>query len=102
MIPLFDLGSGVAGTAQGKVRSPGRLCYYDPRGMNDNRTLASCHTPRLNRFLSAARQLTLDLGGQWRRRAPEPGTERYAPMVGESGIRLEQEGARFSRLLCEL
>ena len=54
----------------------------------DNRELASCHTPRLNRFLSAVRQLVLELGGEWRLNPPEGMAKHYMVMVREDGIGL--------------
>lgn len=57
-----------------------------PRLLYDNRELAFCHTPRLNRFLSEVRGLTESLGGEWRRAPPEGSAEHYAQMVGEESI----------------
>ncbi len=54
----------------------------------DNRELASCHRPRLNRFLSTVRQLALELGGQWRLNPPEGMAKNYMAMVREDGIKL--------------
>lgn len=57
-----------------------------PRLLYDNRELAFCHTPRLNRFLSEVRRLAESLGGEWRRAPPEGSAEHYAQMVGEESI----------------
>jgi hypothetical protein len=60
-----------------------------PRLLYDNRELASCHTPRLNRFLSEARRLAEGAGGEWRCSPPEGSAEHYARMVGEESIRTD-------------
>lgn len=54
----------------------------------DNRRIAACHTPRLNRFLYAVHQLVLALGGSWQLREPEGTAKLYAPMVDQHGIKL--------------
>jgi hypothetical protein len=56
------------------------------RGMYNNRKLALCHTPRLNRFIAAVRAATLELGGNWSYEVDVPA---YAPMVTETGILLD-------------
>jgi len=176
VLPLFDLGSGVAPTSAGQLVTPARICYFDddgvrveaevndlgallqrlrpgdvdewsnfmahvapvtilsrsvvapssggsgrqrpvwitlslltdlwfpwvlgtiegeqplnplPRLLYDNRHLASCHTPRLNRFLTAVCRLAVDLGGEWSRRPPEGSAQHYSQMVGEAEILLD-------------
>ena len=60
-----------------------------PREMFDNRELAGAHTPRLNRFLAAARQACLGAQGEWLLEEPKPGAESYRFMVDEVGILLD-------------
>jgi hypothetical protein len=55
----------------------------------DNRELAQCHTPRLNRFISTVRELVLEYGGTWSIEFPPPSTGFYSPMVTEQGILLD-------------
>jgi hypothetical protein len=55
----------------------------------DNRELAQCHTPRLNRFISTVRELVLEYGGNWVIAYPPPDTGFYSPMVTEQGILLD-------------
>jgi hypothetical protein len=55
----------------------------------DNRELAQCHTPRLNRFISTVRELVLEYGGNWVIDSPPPDTGFYSPMVTEQGILLD-------------
>jgi hypothetical protein len=176
-LPLFDLGSGVAPTPSGQLRTPARLCYYsatgnlteeevedmglllehlrpddvewgkgymarvapvtllsqtatitgqkeasarprpiriaislltdiwfpsvlgllqdeqppapNPRRWYDNREIASCHTLRLNRFISSVRKLVLELGGEWSLVPAEGSAQHYTAMVREDGIVLE-------------
>lgn len=57
-------------------------------GMYDNRELALCHTPRLNRFLAGVQELVTEAGGEWELLAPEGSAEHYAGMVSENGISL--------------
>jgi hypothetical protein len=52
----------------------------------DNRALATCHTPRLNHFLTRIRETTLELGGTWEIDTDAPS---YMSMVTEMGISLE-------------
>jgi hypothetical protein len=56
--------------------------------LHDNRELAFCHTPRLNRFLASAHEITLELGGNWEVDWPEI-PKFYAEMVTENGILLD-------------
>jgi hypothetical protein len=55
----------------------------------DNRELAQCHTPPLNRFISTVRELVLEYGGIWRIDYPDPFIGFYAPMITEQGILLD-------------
>lgn len=55
----------------------------------DNRSLAEVHTPRLNRFLASVRRLVEAARGTWTIEEPFELAARYAPMVGETGIRLD-------------
>ena len=55
------------------------------RILYDNRELANRHTPRLNRFLAEARELTLSMGGTWE--LEQVNTPN--PMVTETGINLD-------------
>jgi hypothetical protein len=177
--PLFDVGYGVAATGEGRLRTPGQICFYQPDGSlatedvddlgellirlrsvppeagrhntaavapvtlqsravplpppeedsagrrsvrivielqtdiwfpqtrgylernlkppdyaprwYDNRELAACHTPRLNRFLRGARTAVLEHGGEWTRSPSEDCVEAYASMVGEEGVLLDAE-----------
>jgi hypothetical protein len=43
----------------------GKVIVYKEGELYDNRELAHCHTPRLNRFIQRVKQLTLDYGGKW-------------------------------------
>jgi hypothetical protein len=43
----------------------GKTVIYQEGEWYDNRELAMCHTPRLNRFIQRVKQLTLDYGGEW-------------------------------------
>ncbi len=176
ILPLFDLGLGVAENYNGVLRTPARLCYYNledelieaevenvgllleslrpddadwgsifmegvgpvtllsrpvslkeiaevtkqPRSVQikislrtdiwfpqvlgilegdqplspnsskwyDNRELANCHSPRLNRFLFKVHELTSELGGKWRLNPAEGMAEHYTSMVGEDSILL--------------
>ncbi len=54
----------------------------------DNRELACCHTPRLNRFISNVRQLTLSFGGSWKVGDVEV-SKLYKNRITEDGITLE-------------
>jgi hypothetical protein len=56
---------------------------------HDNRELALCHTPRLNRFLKEAHRLTLEAGGNWTLVPPEGIAKHYADMVGEDSVVLD-------------
>jgi hypothetical protein len=175
-LPLFNLGSGVAPTSSGQLRTPARLCYYNstghltetevedmglllehlrpddidwgrgymervapltllnqkfslqkndlqkaltppkpfritislltdiwfpqvlglleddqppvtyPRNWYSNEQLASCHTPRLNRFISTVQTSCLEIGGLWSVVPPEGSAKHYASMVKEDGI----------------
>jgi hypothetical protein len=59
-----------------------------PDDKYDNRELAQCHTPRLNRFISTVRELILDYGGNWSIAYPDPFIGFYASMLTEHGILL--------------
>ena len=54
----------------------------------DNHDLATCHTPRLNKFLNKVNQLTLNTGGEWKLNEAEGIAEHYQAMVKESSILL--------------
>lgn len=56
--------------------------------MYDNRMLADCHTPRLNNFLVAVRELALEIGCTWEL-DPNQTISPYQFMVSEQGIRLD-------------
>jgi hypothetical protein len=43
----------------------GQSIVWKTRQWQDNRELALCHTPRLNRFIQRVKRLTLDYGGEW-------------------------------------
>jgi hypothetical protein len=43
----------------------GQSVIWKTRQWQDNRELALCHTPRLNRFIQRVKQLTLGYGGEW-------------------------------------
>jgi hypothetical protein len=55
----------------------------------DNSELAASHTPRLNRFLEVARDLTLNYGGTWYVIPGEHPRLHYHSMITETGIRLD-------------
>ncbi len=55
----------------------------------DNRELASCHTPRLNRFLEQARRRVEAAGGTWALADQEPGAEDYAIALEPEGVLLD-------------
>jgi hypothetical protein len=62
--------------------------YENPKWY-DNRELASCHTPRLNRFLTKVKALTLNLGGEWGladKEQKEVEYRQYAEMLTDDGI----------------
>jgi hypothetical protein len=59
--------------------------------MLDNSELAVSHTPRLNRFLEEARDLTLSYGGTWWVTPGEYPRLHYHSMITETGIRLDIE-----------
>jgi hypothetical protein len=61
---------------------------YENRIFKDNRELALRHTPRLNRFLTSVRELTVELGGTWIVDPPYPEDE-YARQLSEYGIDLD-------------
>lgn len=54
----------------------------------DNRALASRHTPRLNAYLAALREVTVSLGGRWELDRSDLGPE-VAFQVAEDGVRLD-------------
>jgi hypothetical protein len=69
-----------------------REYFYAPLQWRDNRELAYCHTPRLNRFLAKAKALTLDLGGEWGladKEQKEVEYRQYAEMLTDDGIILD-------------
>lgn len=51
-----------------------------------NTVLATCHTPRLNEFLSSVRKDTIDLGGNWHLVPAKGSATHYAGMINESGV----------------
>jgi len=53
-----------------------------------NTEVAACHTPRLNRFLSAMRDKVLEVGGTWEIGDEGGLADTYAPWIGDVGIRL--------------
>lgn len=53
--------------------------------MLDNRELAACHTPRLNRFLQGLREMTEKLGGTWVTRRDDPRFN-YLRLITPDGI----------------
>lgn len=54
----------------------------------DNRELAACHTPRLNRFIANIHALTLEMGAEWICSGGERFSS-YNPVLTETGIRLD-------------
>lgn len=60
----------------------------NPPKWYDNRELACCHTPRLNRFLFKVHKYTLESGGEWRLNQPDGIAEHYESMVNEYSISL--------------
>jgi hypothetical protein len=58
------------------------------RVFHDNRALAMCHTPRLNRFLASVRELTLEFDGIWKVDYPTY-DEQYNQQFDENGIHLD-------------
>jgi hypothetical protein len=55
----------------------------------DNAALAQRHTPRLNRFLRAVREATLELGGRWGQLETDGLGMNYADLCREDGIALD-------------
>ncbi len=62
---------------------------YGHRIFYDNRELALRHTPRLNRFLTGVRDLTLEFGGTWSVDRDPESNDRYDLMHDENGINLD-------------
>jgi hypothetical protein len=52
----------------------------------DNRKLAFCHTPRLNKFLGGVRESSQALGGTWSLSEAKGMARHYSTMVHESGL----------------
>jgi hypothetical protein len=60
----------------------------DDMAMYDNRELAACHTPRLNRFIESIRAAALSMDAEWNL-VMDDYCWRYQPMLTETGIKLD-------------